>query len=231
MKTFILEWLKTITPKTLCKFTRLNSKTNSNPKIKGNPVEVFTKFLKLGLTSFGGPVAHLGYFRKEFVERLGWISESQYSQLLAISQFLPGPASSQLGFALGHLRAGWMGATAAFIAFTLPSTILLVCFASLLPFFSGPFGIAVTNGLKIVAFAVVADAIFGMSKKLCPDNLRKSIALLVAVGLILFVSAWIQIMVIFLSALAGYFFCRITPSDEEVVIQLNYGKKLGFYIF
>lgn len=96
----------------------------------GSPAEVFLAFLKLGLTTFGGPIAHLGYFRAEFVERRRWVSEEQFGQLLAICQFLPGPARSQLGFTLGLLRAGWFGALAAFLAFTLPSVVLLVAFAA-----------------------------------------------------------------------------------------------------
>jgi chromate transporter len=99
----------------------------------GSVLEVFAAFLKLGLTSFGGPIAHLGYFRRELVERRNWVGDSQYAQLLALCQFLPGPASSQLGFSLGLLRAGWAGAVAAFIAFTLPSALLLFSFAALLP--------------------------------------------------------------------------------------------------
>src|SRR5690606_30993197 len=118
-----------------------------------SPVEVFLAFLKLGLTSFGGPVAHLGYFRTELVERRRWVSDDQFGQLLAICQFLPGPASSQLGFSLGLLRAGWAGALAAFVAFTLPSALLLVAFAAAVPSLSGPIGQAAVHGLKLVACA------------------------------------------------------------------------------
>lgn len=107
----------------------------------GTPLEVFVTFLKLGLTSFGGPIAHLGYFRLELVEKRRWVSESQFSQLLAICQFLPGPASSQLGFSLGLLRAGWTGALAAFLAFTAPSALLLIVFAAFLPYLSGRLGV------------------------------------------------------------------------------------------
>ena len=124
----------------------------------GTTGEVFSVFLKLGLTSFGGPIAHLGFFHRELIERRQWISESQYAQLLALCQFLPGPASSQLGFALGLLRANWSGAIAAFLAFTLPSALLLFGFAALLPQLSGPTGTAAIHGLKLVALAVVAVA-------------------------------------------------------------------------
>jgi chromate transporter len=150
-------------------------KTNTS-----HPIELFIAFLKLGLTSFGGPIAHLAYFRTEFVERRRWVNEEQFGQLLAICQFMPGPASSQLRFTIGLLRAGSLGALAAFIAFTLPSVILLVAFASVLPFLSGPVSEAAVHGLKLVACAVVADAVLGMSKKLCPDTRRKTIAVVSA---------------------------------------------------
>src|SRR5688572_18568757 len=113
----------------------------------GSPGEVFATFLKLGLTSFGGPIAHIGYFRRELVERRKWVGESEFAQLLALCQFLPGPASSQLGFSLGLLRAGWAGALAAFVAFTLPSALLLYAFATVLPQLSGTVGDAAIQGL------------------------------------------------------------------------------------
>lgn len=192
-----------------------------------NAVAVFKTFLKLGLTSFGGPVAHLGYFRKELVEKQRWVSESQFGQLLAICQFLPGPASSQLGFVLGLLRAGWLGALAAFLAFTLPSTLLLIGFASLLPHLSSPLGEAIIHGLKLVAFAVVADAVWGMSKKLCPDMVRRIIAILAALVLLFFGSTWLQLLVIFGSAIASVLFCHTVAHHPKDQIQLPYGKKLG----
>ncbi|MDX9969302.1 MAG: chromate transporter, partial [Hydrogenophaga sp.] len=132
----------------------------------GSAGEVFTAFLRLGLTSFGGPVAHLAYFRREFVERRAWMNESQFAQLLALCQFLPGPASSQLGASIGLLRAGWAGALAAFLAFTLPSAVLLFALAAWLPSVSGPVGDAALHGLKLVALAVVAQAVLGMARPL-----------------------------------------------------------------
>lgn len=194
---------------------------------QGSPAEVFMAFLKLGLTSFGGPVAHLGFFRKELVERRSWVSESQFSQLLAICQFLPGPASSQLGFSLGLARAGWLGALAAFIAFTLPSALLLIGFASVLPALSGPVGEAAIHGLKIVAFAVVADAVLGMSKKLCPDIQRATIAILSAGVLLVVGNAWIQLLVVFGGALAGIYLCKGGATEVASQIPIHYGRKLG----
>lgn len=207
------------------------SEAKAETGTKGSAADVFGTFLKLGLTSFGGPIAHLGYFRKELVERRRWLSESQFSQLLAICQFLPGPASSQLGFSLGLLRAGWLGAMAAFLAFTLPSALLLVGFASMLPFLSGQIGGAAIHGLKLVACAVVADAVLGMSRTLCPDAQRRSIALLAASALLLMGSAWSQLFVVLAGAVAGVIFCRESVAVGEGHIQVAYGKRLGTILF
>ncbi|SUB55961.1 chromate transporter, chromate ion transporter (CHR) family [Brucella anthropi] len=132
--------------------------------VRGSAGEVFTTFLKLGFTSFGGPIAHLGYFRDELVSRRKWIDEQGYADLVALSQFLPGPASSQVGFALGLLRGGPLGALAAWAAFTLPSALLLVLFAYGAAAFGGPVGGGVITGLKIVAVAIVAQAVWGMAR-------------------------------------------------------------------
>lgn len=142
------------------------------------PFEVLRAFLALGLTSFGGPIAHLGYFRTEFVERRKWISDSAYSELVALCQFLPGPASSQVGFALGLMRAGWLGALAAFVGFTLPSALVLMAFAYGVAGLDGPLAQGALAGLKIVAVAIVAQAVLGMARSLCPDARRASIAVL-----------------------------------------------------
>ncbi len=143
---------------------------------QGSPAEVFSAFLTLGLTSFGGPIAHLGYFRDEFVTRRRWLSDQAYADLVALCQFLPGPTSSQVGFALGMMRAGWLGALAAFTAFTLPSALALLVFAMTATAISGPIGTGVLNGLKIVAVAIVAQAVWGMARNLCPDKERATIA-------------------------------------------------------
>jgi len=194
----------------------------------GSPTEVFLAFLKLGLTSFGGPIAHLAYFRSEIVERRRWVSDEQFGQLLAICQFLPGPASSQLGFTLGLLRAGSFGALAAFVAFTLPSVLLLVAFAAALPFLSGPVGEAVVHGLKLVACAVVADAVLGMSKKLCPDARRKAIAVLSAAALLIASSAFAQLVVVVVAAVIGTLFLRaIAASESDSRIRIPYGPRTG----
>lgn len=207
------------------------SDSSSETLSRGGAVEVLTTFLKLGMTSFGGPIAHLGYFRKELVERRHWVSESQFSQLLAICQFLPGPASSQLGFSLGLLRAGWPGAMAAFLAFTLPSALLLVVFASILPLLSGQVGEAAIQGLKLVACAVVADAVLGMSRTLCPDTRRRSIAIVAASALLLMDSAWSQILVVLGGAIAGVLFCKASVAEVKDHIQVRYGKRFGLFLF
>lgn len=192
---------------------------------------IFITFLKLGLTSFGGPVAHIGYFHKEFVERKRWLDENTFSQLLAISQFIPGPASSQLGFAIGLLRSGWLGAITAFTAFTLPSTLILVFFASSLSLLSGDIFVAAIHGLKIVACAVVADAVLGMSKKLCTDMQRRTITIVTLCALLLFDMPWLQVLLIIFGALAGLVLCKnITPSNNSQ-LNIGYGKTTGGIVF
>lgn len=190
--------------------------------------EVFTTFLMLGLTSFGGPIAHLGYFRREFVERRKWLGEGQYAQLLALCQFLPGPASSQLGFSLGLLRAGWAGAIAAFLAFTLPSALLLFVFALLMPQFSGATGNAAIHGLKLVALAVVAQAVLGMAWQLCPDVVRATIATFTALAILASGQAWTQLLVVALGAVAGLAFCRSAAPITAGGLQPPYGPTLGW---
>lgn len=208
----------------------MTNTTRSNIQ-SGTPFEVFNTFLKLGLSSFGGPVAHIGYFRTKFVEQEKWLSESQFSQLLVICQFLPGPASSQLGFTIGLLRAGWLGALFAFLAFTLPSAILLIAFASLLPLLDGTIGQALIHGLKLVACAVVADAVLGMAKKLCPDWQRIAIAVFATIILIFFSSIWLQIAVVGLGGIAGFVLCRHISNQSAESISVSYGKKTAALLF
>lgn len=175
---------------------------------KGAPAEVFLAFLKLGVTSFGGPIAHLGYFRDELVLRRRWIDEAGYADLVALCQFLPGPASSQTGFALGLLRGGFAGGLAAWAGFTLPSALALVLFAYGATLFEGPVGGGLLHGLKVVAVAVVAQAVWGMARTLCPDRARAGIAI-VAVFVVLFIAGSAgQVLAILLGGLAGLWLCR-----------------------
>ena len=166
-------------------------------------IDVFLAFLKLGLTAFGGPIAHIGYFRTEFINKRQWLSEQQFSQLLAVTQFLPGPASSQMGFSIGLFRAGWLGAIAAFIAFTLPSALLLFAFAAIAHQLDNAIGMAIIDGLKLVAVAVVAHAVISMAQKLTPDWQRILIALFSFALLLIFNLAIMQIAVIILGGLAA----------------------------
>ncbi|RWR22375.1 chromate efflux transporter [Microbacterium enclense] len=146
----------------------------------GTVSEVFLAFLRLGVTSFGGPIAHLGYFRDDLVSRRRWMDDRAYADLVALCQFLPGPASSQVGFAMGLQRAGFLGAVAAFLAFTLPSAVLLVAFAAGASLFGGPVGDGILDGLKIVAVAIVAQAVWGMARSLTPDAPRAGVAVVAA---------------------------------------------------
>jgi len=179
---------------------------------QGTPGEVFAAFLKLGLTSFGGPIAHLGYFRDELVTRRKWLGDHAYADLVALCQFLPGPASSQVGFALGMMRAGWLGALAAFVAFTLPSALVLLVFALTAASIAGPVGTGALNGLKIVAVAIIAHAVWGMARNLCPDRERAAIAV-GAVAVLAFVpGAFGMVGAILLGGLAGLALGRGTGS-------------------
>jgi chromate transporter len=165
-------------------------------------------FLKLGLTSFGGPIAHLGYFREEFVVRRRWLDEQSYVDLVALCQFLPGPASSQVGFSIGLMRAGYSGALAAWTGFTLPSAIVLVLFAYGAGALSGPAGTGLLHGLKLVAVAIVAQAVWGMARTMCPDRERASIAVVAALIILFSTSSIAQIGAILLGGVAGLWFCR-----------------------
>ena len=175
---------------------------------KGSAGEVFRTFLKLGLTSFGGPIAHLGYFRAEIVNRRGWVSEATYADLVALCQFLPGPASSQVGFALGLTRAGPLGAAAAWIAFTLPSAILMVIFALGAASLQGQAMLGLVHGLKLVAVAVVGQAVLGMARTLTPDAMRAGIALVALVIATLVGGGLGQGLSIVAAGVAGLVVCR-----------------------
>ncbi len=174
----------------------------TNPE-KSGPWEIFRIFLGLGLTSFGGPVAHLGYFRNAFVEQRRWLDEAAYADLVALCQFLPGPASSQVGFALGLRRGGWAGAAAAWAGFTLPSAMAMVLVAYGASALTDPFSLGVIAGLKILAVAVVADAVLGMGRSLSPGGVRLALALATLALLALWTGPGGQILAILLGAAAG----------------------------
>ncbi|HXZ48815.1 MAG TPA: chromate efflux transporter [Usitatibacter sp.] len=198
-----------------------------NRPSRGSAGEVFATFLRLGLTSFGGPIAHLGYYRRELVERRGWITEAQYAELVGLCQFLPGPASTQTGFSLGLLRAGWAGALAAFVAFTLPSALLMFAFAVALPDIPVVAAVVLVHGLKLVAVAVVAHGLMGMGRRLCPDATRAGIAVASAAALLAIGQAWMQLAVVAFGALAGLTLCRgVAPSAVEPP-PLPHGRRTG----
>ena len=188
-----------------------------------HPWGVFLVFLRLGLTSFGGPVAHLGYFRTELVERRHWLSERAYVDLVALCQFLPGPASSQVGMALGLLRAGYPGALAAWAGFTLPSAVALILLALGMAQAGDALSSGGLNGLKLAAVAVVAQAVWGMARTLCPDAARRGFMLLAAAWVLLLPSAWAQVGVIALAGGAGWLLFKpaTTAPDEPLPLRLN----------
>ena len=194
---------------------------------RGSTAEVFAVFLRLGLTSFGGPIAHLGYFHEEFVVRRRWLDEKTYVDLVALCQFLPGPASSQVGFSIGLMRAGYRGALAAWTAFTLPSAMLLVLFAYGAGALSGPAGAGVLHGLKLVAVAIVAQAVWGMARTLCPDRERASIAVVAALIILFSTSSIAQIASILFGGIAGLWLCRATPPPAAGHIAIPVSRKAG----
>lgn len=184
----------------------------------GSVGEVFLAFLRLGLTSFGGPVAHLGYFRDDLVTRRRWMDDRAYADLVALCQFLPGPASSQVGFAMGLQRAGIAGALAAFAAFTLPSAVLLVAFAAGAAVIGGPIGDGILDGLKIVAVAIVAHAVWGMARTLAPDARRAGIAVVALALALLLPAAPGQLGALAMGVVAGLLLLR--GADEPPGVEL-----------
>ncbi|MFC4260587.1 chromate efflux transporter [Marinobacter lacisalsi] len=181
--------------------------------------EVFKVFLRLGLTSFGGPAAHLGYFHDEFVRRRQWLSESAYGEVVALCQLLPGPASSQVGLAIGFLRGSYRGALAAWLAFTLPSAVLMTLFALGLGVWPGAAQGGWVAGLKLFVVAVVAQAVWQMGRTLCPDRVRQGLAVLVAVILLVAGSAAMQLVALGISGVAGLAL-RVPPGDRQAVLSL-----------
>ncbi len=185
-------------------------------KRAGSPGEVLLIYIKLGLSCFGGPIAHIGYFRDEFVVRRRWLDEQAYADLVALCQFLPGPASSQVGFSIGLMRAGYLGAAAAWTGFTLPSAILLVLFAYGAGNLHGAIGAGLLHGLKLVAVAIVAQAVWGMARTLTPDRVRASIAALAALVILFSGTSVAQIGAIVFGAVAGLWFCRKGQPSEPI---------------
>lgn len=183
----------------------------AGPAEHGSCAEVFLAFLRLGLTAFGGPVAHLAYFREEFVDRRRWLDDYAFSDLVALCQFLPGPASSQVGMALGLKRAGWAGMLAAWLAFTLPSAIAMILLGLGLARIGGVSGLAVVHGLKVAAVAVIAQAVWGMGRSLCPDRPRAGLAVAAALLSVALPTTLGQVGAIALGAVAGAVLLQVPP--------------------
>lgn len=192
-------------------------------------LEVFLTALRLGLTSFGGPIAHLSYFHDEYVKKKKWITDAAYADLVALCQFLPGPASSQVGMAIGLSRAGISGAILSWIGFTLPSAIILILFGLGMSHLDAGSHQHWLHGLKVVAVAVVAQAVLGMAKKLCPDKERATIAIISSVIVLFASSAMIQIIVLILAGIFGAFFLK--PTNELPHEPLHKGRRRVGAIF
>jgi chromate transporter len=188
----------------------------------GSAVAVLLASFWQGCSAFGGPIAHLGYFEHNYVERRRWIGSEEYAGIVALCQLLPGPTSSQVGFLIGWHRAGWRGGIAAWIGFTLPAAILMFAFAILEASWQGPIERAVLHGLKLVAVAFVAQAVLNMSRTLCPDLRRAMIAIVVALCLLMMPTSAMQLLALAASALAGLILCRsarLAPLQRSVTID------------
>jgi chromate transport protein ChrA len=193
-----------------------------------SPLEILLIFLRLGCTCFGGPIAHLGYFRTELVERRQWLTERAYVDLVALAQFLPGPASSQTGFGIGLMRGGLLGGLAAWTGFTMPSAILMVLFAYGAGTISDSHsGAGLLHGLKLVAVAIVAQAVMGMARSLCPDRVRTSIATVALIVMLLAPWSVFQIGTIVVGGLAGWILCRGDADTAPDSIAMPVSRKAG----
>lgn len=194
-----------------------------------SPWAVFLIFLRLGLTSFGGPIAHLGYFRDEFVTRRKWLSERSYADLVALCQFLPGPASSQVGIALGFSRSGYAGALAAWVGFTLPSAILLILFALGMANYGDAIPSGALHGLKVVAVAVVAQAVWGMARNLCPDTPRITLMAAATYFVLLVPSAWGQVAIIAIAAVIGLVLFKPQQAEALDPLPIATRRRVGLF--
>ncbi len=201
--------------------------TSSERAYRHSSLEVLLAFLKLGLTSFGGPIAHIGYFRAELVVKRRWLDDAAYTDLVALCQFLPGPSSSQLGFSLGLLRAGYRGALAAWTGFTLPSATLMTAFAFGAASLGGAMGTGLLHGLELVAVAIVAQAVWQMGRTMCPDLPRAAIAALVAVWMLGSASAASQVGALVLGAALGYWLCRDPSANTTGVLHCPVSRRVA----
>ena len=206
---------------------RLQEGVNPNDTGRTSFVRIFLVFLRLGCTSFGGPVAHLGYFREEFVNRRNWFGERAYADLVALCQFLPGPASSQVGIGVGLSRGGLLGALAAWLGFTTPSALALIAFGYGVVAYQDAVNSGFLHGLKVVAVAVVAQAVWGMARTLCPDARRATMAVLAACAVLAAPTPLMQIGVIVLGGIAGLIFLRAETTEEHVSLGINVDRRIA----
>lgn len=200
---------------------------------RGTAAEVFLTSLGLGLTSFGGPIAHLGYFERKYVRQLQWLGAHEYAGIVALCQMTPGPASSKVSFLIGLNRAGWLGGLAAWIGFTLPSAAIMFAFALIASHMKGPLFEAALHGLKLVAVAIVGQAVWSMAQRLCPDWKRRGIALVAAALLLATGGAWSQLLALGAGALGGAFLCRdigamSSPPDMPISTRAGVGALIAF---
>ena len=200
---------------------------SQHPVNDQNAWAVFLVFLRLGLTSFGGPAAHLGYFRAEFVQRRHWLTERSYADLVALCQFLPGPASSQVGMALGLSRAGYLGALAAWLGFTLPSAVALTLFGLGIAHHGDVLPASALHGLKVVAVAVVAQAVWGMARKLCPDMPRITLMVLASCAVLLLPPAWGAITVIIAAGAIGLVICKAEQVKDHTPLPITVSRRIS----
>ncbi|MFC3899495.1 chromate efflux transporter [Aliicoccus persicus] len=204
---------------------QLHSEQTSN---SGKLLEIFMTALKLGLTSFGGPVAHLGYFKDEYVDRKKWLDDKLYADIIALCQFLPGPASSQVGISIGMMRGGILGGVLSWLGFTMPSVIVLVIFA-MLYLQMDISDQAFISSLKVVAVAVVLHAIMGMAKNLTPDKPRIIIAIIASGVMLIYPNVWVQILTILGGALVGFVLFQKRERTKIEIFNINIPKKVSYY--
>lgn len=207
-----------------------NQNSNNNEHSRGNLIEILLTSLRLGLTSFGGPVAHLAYFKEEYVNKKKWLDDKLYADIIAVCQFLPGPASSQVGISIGMLRGGIAGGILSFLGFTLPSVLVLIIFALLYQTLDLE-GAVFINSLKIVAVAVVLHALLGMGRNLAPDIPRMLMAIAAAGLMLIYPNSWIQILTILLGGLLGYFLFKNKAENKLTDFKFNLTRKIGIISF
>lgn len=191
--------------------------------------EIFFIFLRLGCTSFGGPVAHISYFHQEFITKRKWLTNDAYTELVALSHFLPGPASSQIGMALGSMRGGVMGSLAAFFGFTIPSALLMALLGAGFLEYGQFLNLGILKGLQIAAVSVIVHAIIQMGQKLCPDKERVTLAILAAIGSNLIQGMFGQVLMIIIGGGIGLLFFRNVDSLPQISFNANMSKKLGYW--